>query len=119
MLPWRGALILLIPQVYKTYPHIRKALEGVVPNPKLLNLFEKTSKKANIQVQRNVFYGGLTDASFLQLENKGIPSIEVGFPVRYTHTPMENCHLRDIEQLIELLEVFIMDLPKDVDLLRI
>jgi putative aminopeptidase FrvX len=61
----------------------------------------------------------LTDASFLQLENKGIPSIEVGFPVRYTHTALESCHLRDIEQLIELLEVFILNLPKDVDLSRI
>mgnify|MGYP001025136261 CR=1 FL=1 len=106
--------------VINTYSfHGRGTLGGVVPNPKLLNLFEKASNKADIQVQRNVFYGGLTDASFLQLENKGIPSIEVGFPARYTHTPMESCHLRDIEQLIKLLEVFILNLPKDVDLSRI
>ena len=106
--------------VINTYSfHGRGTLGGVVPNPKLLKLFEKASDKAGIQVQRNVFYGGLTDASFLQLENKGIPSIEVGFPARYTHTPMENCHLGDIEQLIKLLEVFILNLPKDVDLSRI
>lgn len=74
--------------------------------------------KAGIPIQLNVFYGGLTDASFLQLENRGIPSIEVGFPARYTHTPLECADLQDINHLVELLRVFIINLPTDVELSR-
>ncbi|MBC7333151.1 MAG: M42 family metallopeptidase [Actinobacteria bacterium] len=98
--------------------HGRGTLGGVIPNPKLKKLMIDAATKAGIPIQLNVFYGGLTDASFLQLENKGIPSIEVGFPARYTHTPLECADLRDIEKLIELLIVFIITLPSEIDLSR-
>jgi len=98
--------------------HGRGTLGGVIPNPKLRQLIVDASAKSGISFQTNVFYGGLTDASFLQLENRGIPSIEVGYPVRYTHAPLEGCHLRDIEQLIKLLETFILSLSLSVDLSR-
>lgn len=98
--------------------HGRGTLGGVIPNPKLKKLMIDFATKAGITFQLNVFYGGLTDASFLQLENKGILSIEVGFPARYTHTPLECADLRDIERLVELLRVFIVNLPADVDLSR-
>jgi len=64
----------------------------------------------------NVFYGGLTDASFLQLENKGIPAIEVCFPLRYSHSQLEACNLKDIELTVKLLENFIIDLPDKLNL---
>jgi len=98
--------------------HGRGTLAGVIPNPKLKKLIIDTSLKAGISIQRNVFYGGLTDASFLRLENNGIPSIEVGFPTRYTHSPFECADLKDIGELIELLKIFIIGLPVSMDLSR-
>ena len=98
--------------------HGRGTLGGVIPNPKLRKLIEEYAIKAGINIQKNVLYGGLTDASFLQLEGNGIPSIELGFPARYTHTPLECCNMLDILKLIQLLEGFILDLPDKVDLSR-
>ena len=106
------------PVIYAYSFHGRGTLAGVVPNPKLRKLVEDASSKAGISTQTNVSYGCLTDASFLQLENRGIPSIEMGFPTRYVHTTLEVCHLGDIEKLIRLLEAFILNLPADVDLSR-
>ena len=98
--------------------HGRGTLGGVIPNPKLRKIIEEYAIKAGINIQKNVLYGGLTDASFLQLEGNGIPSIELGFPARYTHTPLECCNMLDILKLIQLLEGFILDLPNKVDLSR-
>lgn len=83
--------------------HSRGTLAGVIPNPKLLAFFEAVAAEAAIPVQRSVFFGGLTDASFLQLEQGGIPSIDIGFPCRYTHAPVEACHLGDVAGCVALL----------------
>ena len=106
------------PAIYAYSFHGRGTLGGVIPNPKLRKLIEDASSKAGISTQTCVVYGCLTDASFVQLEGRGIPSIELGFPTRYLHTTLEVCHLGDIEQLIKLLEIFILNLPSDVDLSR-
>ncbi len=98
--------------------HGRGTLGGVIPNPKLLKLIEETALRANINLQKNVIYGGLTDASFLLLENKGIPTIEVGFPARYTHSPYEACNINDIEGLIKLLEKLIINTNSTIDFSR-
>lgn len=96
--------------------HGRGTLGGVIPNDRLKDAIIISAKKSNIPFQLNVFYGGLTDASFLQLENKGIPSIEIGFPIRYSHSPLEACDLKDIELTIKLLEGFITSLKDKLNL---
>lgn len=78
--------------------HGRGTLAGVIPNPKLLSHFERVAADESIPLQRHVFFGGLTDASFLQFEDRGIPSVDIGFPCRYTHAPVESCDLRDLDQ---------------------
>ncbi|GAC1433350.1 MAG: hypothetical protein NVSMB65_07140 [Chloroflexota bacterium] len=98
--------------------HGRGTLAGVIPPPKLLRLMEGVARAEDIAVQHNVFFGGLTDGSFLQLENNGIPTIEIGFPTRYTHAPMECCDLDDLEAVARLLGAFLRALPRDVDLGR-
>ena len=42
------------------------------------------------------------DSSYVQLEGKGVATLDMGFPTRYTHTPVEVCCTRDIDQLITL-----------------
>ncbi len=98
--------------------HGRGTLGGVIPNPKLVRFVEKAALKANIDIQKNVFFGGLTDASFLFLENKGIPSIEIGFPARYTHSTYEACSIQDIEALIRLLEELVLQTDATIDFSR-
>ncbi len=98
--------------------HGRGTLGGVIPNPKLLRFVEDTALKADIDIQKNVFFGGLTDASFLFLENKGIPSIDIGFPARYTHSTYESCSMKDIEALIRLIEELILATGPGIDFSR-
>jgi putative aminopeptidase FrvX len=39
----------------------------------------------------------------VQLVGQGVASIDVGFPIRYSHSSLEVCDLRDLEQLTALL----------------
>jgi putative aminopeptidase FrvX len=45
--------------------------------------------------------GGMTDG--LPLQEKGIPMVPITIPIRYMHSPVEMCHRKDLERLIELL----------------
>lgn len=98
--------------------HGRGELNGVLPNPKLKDYILSVAESRKITVQRNTFFGGLTDASYVQLEGPGIPCIEIGIPLRYTHAPIEACAMSDIKACAELLASAIMDLPENLDLSR-
>ena len=37
--------------------------------------------------------------AYIQLEGKGVACLEMGFPARYTHTPVEVCDVHDIDEL--------------------
>lgn len=45
----------------------------------------------------------LTDSAYVQMEARGVACLDMGFPVRYTHSPVETCDVRDIEQLGSLV----------------
>jgi putative aminopeptidase FrvX len=55
--------------------------------------------------------GILTDSSYLQLEGEGVACLEMGFPARYTHTPVEVCDVADIDALALL----VADMMRRVD----
>jgi putative aminopeptidase len=98
--------------------HGRGTLAGVIPNPRLLGYMESVAEQSGLPVQRNVFFGGLTDGSYVQLENEGIPTLDVGFPTRYTHSAMECCDLADLLATVDLLEAALRAMPADLDLRR-
>ncbi|CAN5859670.1 M42 family metallopeptidase [soil metagenome] len=96
----------------------RASLNGIIPNPKLHRFVADIAKTEGISVQNAVLQGGLTDGSFMQYEGNGIPTLDLGFATRYTHTPVETCHLRDLEQGVDLLCAVLKHFPKDFDLSR-
>jgi putative aminopeptidase FrvX len=69
-------------------------------------------------LQRHIFFGGLTDASYAQLEGPGIPAIDLAVPTRYTHSPIETCSLDDVQMLLGLLRASLADLPARFDVTR-
>ena len=83
--------------------HGRGTLNGVIPHPSLVELFERTSSGTGIPLQRSAQVGVLTDLSYVQTVGEGIASIDVGFPMRYSHSSLEVCDLRDLEALTRLL----------------
>ena len=83
--------------------HGRGTLNGVIPHPKMVSLFEQTSKELKIPLQRSAHTGALTDLSYVQLVGEGVASIDLGFPMRYSHSSIEVCDLNDLIGLTRLL----------------
>jgi putative aminopeptidase FrvX len=83
--------------------HGRGTLNGTIPHPALVALFEATAKAEKLTLQRSAHIGALTDNSYVQLVGEGVAAIDVGFPARYTHSSLEVCDLGDLEQLTGLL----------------
>lgn len=98
--------------------HGRGTLGGLVPNPKLVRLFDTVATDLGIELQRGASIGGLTDASFLQLLHHGIPAIDVGVPMRYSHSPVEMVCLDDVRQAIELFTEVVARVDSSLDLNR-
>lgn len=82
--------------------HGRGTLNGTIAHEPLFRLAKRTASELNLPLQRFASQGILTDASYLQLEEDGVACLDVGFPTRYTHTPVEMCDTSDIEALAVL-----------------
>ena len=83
--------------------HGRGTLNGTIPHPALVELFEKTAVAEKISLQRSAHIGALTDSSYVQVTGSGVACIDLGFPTRYTHSSLEMCDLADLEGLAHLL----------------
>ncbi len=98
--------------------HGRGTLNGLIPHPSLVNLFDENAKKNNINLQRSATSGILTDSSYVQLVDKGIACIDLGFPMRYSHSSKEVCDLRDLFNLENLLFHSITSIDENFSLKR-
>ena len=98
--------------------HGRGTLNGVIPHPAAVRLVETAARDDGIPLQRSAQRGILTDLSYVQLEGDGVASIDVGFPVRYSHSSLEVCDLSDLEQLVQLLCGVIRGIDSDFDFHR-
>ena len=83
--------------------HGRGTLNGTIPHPALVFLFDSIARKLKINLQRSAHTGALTDSSYVQLLHDGVACIDMGFPCRYTHSANEVCDPRDLGALTELL----------------
>jgi putative aminopeptidase FrvX len=83
--------------------HGRGTLNGVIPHPAMVRLFETAAEAADIPLQRSAQVGVLTDLSYVQLVGDGVASIDIGFPMRYSHSSHEMCDLGDLERLTQLI----------------
>lgn len=83
--------------------HGRGTLNGTIPHPALVAHFDGVARSIDIPLQRSAHTGALTDSSYVQLVGQGVASIDLGFPMRYSHSSLEVCDLRDLEGLTTLL----------------
>ncbi|MGB8812927.1 MAG: M42 family peptidase, partial [Paracoccaceae bacterium] len=82
--------------------HGRGTLNGVIPHPAMVHLFEAAAEQAKIPLQRSAQIGVLTDLSYVQLVGEGVACIDIGFPMRHSHSVVECCDLTDLEALTAL-----------------
>jgi putative aminopeptidase FrvX len=83
--------------------HGRGTLNGLIPHPALVALFDKAAKREGLALQRSAHIGALTETSYVQLVGEGVAAIDLGFPVRYTHSSLEVFDLADLVGLARLL----------------
>ena len=83
--------------------HGRGTLNGVIPHPALVRLFEESAEAEGIGLQRSAQVGVLTDLSYVQTVGEGVASLDLGFPMRHSHSAVECCDLGDLEGLVRLI----------------
>lgn len=88
---------------------------GSANHPEVAKRLMAVAEKAKIPLQHESssrFTGTDTDVIFNQRE--GIPSALVSLPLRYMHSVVETCDLRDVEHIINLLCAFVQSIkPTD------
>ena len=82
--------------------HGRGTLNGVIPHPAMVKLFEDAARDAGLPLQRSAHVGALTDLSYVQLVGEGVAAIDIGFPMRYSHSALESCDVGDLVGLVTL-----------------
>jgi putative aminopeptidase FrvX len=61
----------------------------------------------------------LTDLSYVQLVGEqGVASLDLGFPMRYSHSALEVCDLADLAGLTRLLAAALARIGPGFDLIR-
>lgn len=98
--------------------HGRGTLNGVIPHPAMVALIEGTAAAEGIPLQRSAQTGILTDLSYVQLTGEGVACIDLGYPMRYSHSAREVCDLRDLEGLVALLTASLGRIGPDFSLDR-
>jgi putative aminopeptidase FrvX len=93
--------------------HGRGTLNGLIPHPKMVKIVENSATKLKMNLQRHASVGMLTDASYVQFVDNGIPCIDLAWPTRYTHSGIETFSLNDLENLEALVFGVIKDFPVD------
>ena len=104
------------------HPQINKKRDGDIklgsgpviakgPNidSKVFELLLTAAKEENIPYQIEAISRGTgTDANVIQLTRSGVATGLVSIPLRYMHTPVEVVSLEDLENVVKLLQAFIL-----------
>ena len=99
--------------------HGRGTLNGVIPHPGLVRLAEAAALAGGLGLQRSAHTGALTDLSYIQFMGpEGVACLDVGFPMRYSHSALEVVDLADLEGLCQLLGLMLDRVTPDLILTR-
>ena len=101
---------------WKTFPLGGGPTLGYGPNihPALHQAFKEAADRQGIPYGVDIMPGHSgTDAFALQVTAEGIPSMLIGIPLRYMHTPVEVASIKDIQHAGQLLAEFIAGLQPD------
>lgn len=95
--------------------HGRGTLNGVIPHPALVRRVEEAAEATGLPLQRSAQTGVLTDLSYVQLQGHGVACVDLGYPMRYSHSSLEVCDLNDLVGLVHLLEATLARIGPDFD----
>ncbi|MFM8321053.1 MAG: M42 family metallopeptidase [Chloroflexota bacterium] len=84
-------------------PAIKVRDQGMIADPRLVDLLVRTAEQAGIPYQMEVLERGSTDAQLIQLSRAGVPAGCISLPCRYIHSPSEMADMADVEQTVGLI----------------
>jgi endoglucanase len=76
---------------------------SMIPNGRLLQLVIDTAKKAKIKLQTSAVPAGGTDGAKVHVHGTGVPSVVLGVPARYIHSPSGIIHTADFDATVKLV----------------
>ncbi|WP_459129883.1 M42 family metallopeptidase [Guggenheimella bovis] len=92
-------------------PMLRHIDVRMITHPRFQRFALETAKELGIPVQAAVRTGGGTNGHFVHKEHGGVPTIVVGIPVRYAHTPRGFSSKTDYDHAVKL----VVELLKKMD----
>ncbi|MBA3910116.1 MAG: peptidase M42 [Rhodobacter sp.] len=99
--------------------HGRGTLNGVIPHPALVRLAEDAAGTGGLPLQRSAHTGALTDLSYIQFMGpEGVACLDVGFPMRYSHSALEVVDTNDLDGLARLLDLMLDGIDANLNLTR-
>jgi putative aminopeptidase FrvX len=107
------------PTVTLYHFHGRGTLNGTIAHEGLYRHALACAKETKINLQEAASLGIWTDLAYVQMEGDYVAGLDMGFPVRYTHTPVETCDPSDIVQLEKLVTHMIGRIGKDFPIHRL
>ena len=92
---------------------------GATLSPQVFELLCSTAEAAGIEytIEAHGRYTG-TDAGAVHISRSGVPTGDIGVPLRYMHSPVEMVDLADLEAVVELVVAFAEALDDSVDFSR-
>lgn len=99
--------------------HGRGTLNGVIPHPALVKLAEDAADAGGLPLQRSAHTGALTDLSYIQFMGpEGVACLDVGFPMRYSHSALEVVDPADLDGLTRLIDHMLGGITPELSLTR-
>lgn len=87
---------------------------GSLMNDKMGTMFKEIANKLELSVQTSVDASLThTDTDDIYHYNGGIPTYLINIPLRYMHSSVEVCDLKDVDEIIDLVAAFIMELSEN------
>ena len=95
-------------------PMLRHIDAGMITNPRFQCFALNVANEKSIPVQASVRTKGSTNGAVLSVWGEGVPTIIIGCPVRYAHSPNSIASITDYENAVALAVEIIKSLNADV-----
>ncbi len=99
-------------------PAITVSDRASIADPRLLRYFLAKAEETQIPLQIKQPGVGGTDGRAVQLTRAGVPVAILAVPSRYIHSPVSLIDLRDVHNLLRLLEAALPDMPAALQMKR-
>lgn len=89
---------------------------GSIMNPKIHDKLLEHANKLGIKIQLDISTSrSYTDADDIYDRHYGIPTYLISIPLRYMHSSVEVCSMKDVEEIIELITEFIVNFDENME----